>query len=75
MTFLDRGRTPVVVTAPPPGADPSSTSPMPRGISATAALTVGGADIEGRLSLTMLAALIAASIAFYWWTRTAQGGG
>lgn len=73
MTFLDRGRTAVVAMPPPPGADPSSTPPAPRGISGS--LTMSGGAIEGRLSLSLLAALIVASILFYYWTRTAQGGG
>lgn len=73
MTFLDRGRTPVVVVAPPPGADPRSTVRAPNGI--TPSLRIEGGAIEGRLSLTMLAGLILLSLAFYWWTRTAQGGG
>lgn len=71
--FLNRGRVPVVAVAPPPGADPSSTPPAPRGISGSFVVT--GGEIEGRLSLTMLAALIVGMVAFYWWTRSAQGGG
>lgn len=70
---FDVGRVATVTVAPPPGADPRSTLPAPRGISAS--FVADGASIEGRLSLTMLAGLILASLLFYWWTRTAQGGG
>lgn len=71
--FLNRGRVATVATAPPPGSDPRSASPAPRAITATVAY--GNSGIEGRLSLMMLAALIGASVLFYYWTRTAQGGG
>lgn len=70
---LSRGRVPVVVVTPPPGADPTSAPPAPRGISASFIAT--GSEIEGRISLTMLAALVVGAVMFYWWTRTAQGGG
>jgi hypothetical protein len=45
------------------------------GISGSFAFGKGGAEIEGRLSLGMAAGLIVALLGFYYWTRTAQGGG
>lgn len=71
--FLARGRTAVAtveVAAPNPTTDTVGAN---RGL--TASFAMDGADVQGRLSLGMLAALIVASLAFYWWTRTAQGGG
>lgn len=73
MGSFNAGRVATVVTAPPPGADPSSTPVAPNGVRAS--IVAGGMDIEGRLSLGMLAALVAAAVLFYYWTRTAQGGG
>lgn len=66
------GRVATVVAAPP--------NPTARDVGASqpgfqASFMSDQAMLQGRLSLTMLAALIVALGAFYWWTRSAQGGG
>lgn len=76
LSFLDRGRgggAPTVQTPAPQGADMgNSSSLVPRGMLNDA---VGDAyiSLQGRASLTLLAALIVASVVFYMWTRDAQG--
>lgn len=69
---LSVGRVATVAVAPP---EPSSRTVGMNGISGSFAFGKGGAEIEGRLSLGMAAGLIVALLGFYYWTRTAQGGG
>jgi len=58
-----------VQTAPPPAADPSSSS-------AYGEFRSGLGDVtRGRVSLLMLNSLILLLVVFYIWTRNAQGGG
>jgi len=38
-------------------------------------LGLHGAEVEGRMSLGLAALGIAGLLGFYYWTRTAQGGG
>lgn len=66
------GRVATVVTAAP--------NPTARDVGAaqpgfTASFVTDEAMLQGRLSLATIAGLIVALVAFYWWTRSAQGGG
>lgn len=61
--------------APPPGADPTSVPQSPAAQISGRASFLGGDLFDGQLSLGMLAAIIVALLAFYYWTRNAQGGG
>ena len=72
--FLGRGRSaaPTVQTAPPSGAVPNSGGSS----GALIELQSGFSDAaKGRISLIFLNSVIVAMIAFYLWTRRAQGGG
>lgn len=71
VAFLGRHRGVSTVTMAPP--DPAGNSrPTGVGIAATVSPS-GGVEFEGRLSLGILAAFIVGLIAFYLWTRSAQG--
>lgn len=73
LSFLDRGRAPTTQMQAPAGADMGNAGNLfPRGLTHDAA---GDAyiSLQGRASLTLLAALIVASVVFYMWTRDAQG--
>lgn len=70
--FLSRGRrgpATVELAAPDPTAGQNHKQPV--GLSASA--NAAGVTFEGRLSLGILTALVVALIAFYLWTRNAQG--
>lgn len=73
--FLGRGRTtaaPTVQTAPPSGAVPGAAG----GGGVLVELQSGFSDaMRGRVSLLFLNSMILALVAFYVWTRRAQGGG
>lgn len=73
--FLGRGRSilaPAVQTAPPSGAVPGSAG----GGGALVELQAGLSDaMRGRVSLLFLNSVIVGMLAFYLWTRRAQGGG
>lgn len=73
--FLNRGRTvPTVEMAPPSGQSGGGGAvAVPQGISASVA--VGSASFSGRVSLGVLGGAIIGMVAFYVWTRSAQGGG
>ena len=61
----------------PPMGDPASASPTVQG--SIPAVTQARAEIsdlmEGRVSLIMLNTIVITMVAFYLWTRKAQGGG
>ena len=71
---LNVGRVATVVVAPP---EPTSRTVGAPSVSAMGGLSLGlhGAEVEGRMSLGLAALGIAGLLGFYYWTRTAQGGG
>lgn len=79
LDFLDIAKTRpgTVMTGTPPASDTSSTAnKLPPGISAVSEIGEGLSDVtRGQVSLLMLNTLVIALIAFYLWTRNAQGGG
>jgi hypothetical protein len=71
VAFLGRHRGASTVTMAPP--DPSGNS-RPTGVGVSANVSASnGLMFEGRLSLGLLSALVVSLIAFYLWTRSAQG--
>jgi hypothetical protein len=72
-SFLGAGRTvPTVVTASPPGSSPTNGGPP--GVVSEIRGQVSEV-MQGRLTLIALDTMILGIIAFYLWTRRAQGGG
>jgi len=65
----------VEVAAPNPTAQDVGLKTTSSAVSVGGMLSSSGAAVQGQLSLSMLMAGIVALLAFYYWTRTAQGGG